>query len=103
MYKFLFAIAIGICSFTVNAQHRQYHHYHHHRHTNNNHWIAPVIIGGIVGYAIANSSRVEATPNVVYIEQTPMCPYGTMPLYARKYLLDHWGRYVPYNQFIGCQ
>jgi hypothetical protein len=46
--------------------------YHHHGgYYHNNDWIAPAIIGGVVGYAIAQPRTVYVQPQVVY--QTPYC------------------------------
>lgn len=101
MYKLIFVTVFSFFTLSSNAQHR--HHGHVHRHTNHYHWIAPVVIGGVVGYAIANAPRADAAPPVSYIEQPPVCPYGTFPIYTRRYIIDQWGRYIPYNQLLGCQ
>lgn len=102
MSKVLFVIASVLISSVAQAQH--YH--HHHRHGHNFNWVAPIIIGGAVGYAIANSARAEPAPPI-YIEQSPAtvytCPYGTQPLFNRSWTTDRWGRYIQVNQFIGCQ
>ena len=100
MRKLLFALLITL---TGSAQ-AQWHHHHHHRHGYN--WVAPIIIGGAVGYAIANSSRPQPAPPVVYMEQpqaTYTCPYGYQPIFNRVWVTDQWGRSMLQNQFIGCQ
>lgn len=67
--KYLAILILSLASFTANAQHRHgYHHHHHHGHYN---WVAPLVIGGIAGYAIANRPPpapvvVQTPPNGVY-------------------------------------
>jgi hypothetical protein len=104
MKKLLLAVAISLCSFTVNAQHG----YQYYQTGSNNHWIAPAIIGGFLGYALGNN-RVEAAPvappPVIYYDRpavTYTCPYGTQPIFNRVWTVDRWGRSVPANQFVGC-
>lgn len=100
MFKFILSVAIAFTAFGVNAQHYHRHHRHHHGYN----WVAPVIIGGVVGYAIANNVRAEPPP-VMYIEQQPIytCPYNTQPIFNRTYIIDRYGRSIPNNQFVGCQ
>ena len=49
--------------------------YHHHGyyHSHSNDWIAPAVIGGIVGYAIAQPRTVYVQPQPQIIYQTPYC------------------------------
>ena len=100
MHKFIITAFFLLTSTFANAQH---HHHHHHGHRLN--WLSPVIIGGVVGYAIANSARAESPPQVVYIEQPQSyrCPLGSQPIFSTVWVYDRWGRTVPQNQFIGCQ
>ena len=56
------------------------HHGFHHSHSSD--WIAPAVIGGIVGYAIAQPRTVYVQPPVVYqqpqiVYQTPYCTLWT--------------------------
>ena len=48
--------------------HRHHHGYHHHAHAGR--WIAPVIIGGVVGYALAQPSVAQSAP--VIVQQQPV-------------------------------
>ncbi len=38
-------------------------------------WIAPIVIGGVLGYALAQP-RVVASPPPVYYPPAPVAPYG---------------------------
>ena len=51
--------------------------WHHHRPHSHNHWIAPIVIGGVVGAVIANqSSPVPPPPMIIYNNQIPAPPIG---------------------------
>lgn len=78
-------------------------HGYNHRHHGYG-WVTPIIIGGVVGYAIANHPRPN-NPPPVYIEQNfPVtCPFGSQPVFNRVWVVDPWGRYMQQNQFLGCQ
>jgi len=101
MRKFIIGLTFLLFGSLAQAQ---YYHRHHHHHGSK--WIAPVIIGGVIGYAIANSARAELPPPVVYVEQLPLnnfCPLGYRPVYGTAYVYDRWGRMIPQQQFYGCQ
>jgi hypothetical protein len=76
MKKILVGLSLFILSGTAMAQHWHHHHWHnHYRHHGyihgggNGNWVAPLIIGGVVGAAIANNRRQET---VVLQQQTPV-------------------------------
>ena len=48
---------------------------HSHRHGGPN-WIAPIVIGGVLGYALAQPRVVVANPPPVYYPPAPVPPYG---------------------------
>ena len=105
MFRFIIALFLLMSASLANAQHYHRNHYHHHHHARS-HWIAPVIIGGIVGYTIANTSRPEPVPSVVYVEQSgtnSFCPLGYRPIFNTVYVYDRWGRMIPQQQLLGCQ
>jgi len=94
------------------------HHYHHRPHVvhHHGHWIAPLIIGGVVGAAIA-ANRVEAQTQapVVNVPGSPatvvqdnlgntmvQCPTGLMPVEYQGWVKNQWGQYVQTN-FVRCQ
>lgn len=62
--------------------------YHHfgHRHHGGSGWVAPLVIGSVVGYAIAARPNpvVVQQPPVVYPNTVPPVPYG----YRQEYVLD---------------
>jgi hypothetical protein len=65
-------------AFAGPAHHHRHHHgYHHGNHWNHSHagrWIAPVIIGGAIGYALAQPTIVQPAPMIV---QQPLQPTET--------------------------
>ena len=86
----ILGITLLLVAGSASAQHWQHHHWHnHYRHHGyihgggNGNWVAPLIIGGIVGAAIANSRQTETViiqqPSVilrnppVYVERQPVC------------------------------
>lgn len=71
-------VFVGLMSVTglsqANPNHYRGHHHHHHQHGG---WIAPLVIGSVVGYAIANRPQPAPTPPVVYYPNTyPPVPVG---------------------------
>ena len=83
MKKILVALSLLALTGTAVAQHWQ-HHWHHHNYRHhgyihgggNGNWVAPLILGGVVGAAIANNRRQE--PIVlqqppVYVYRQPVC------------------------------
>jgi len=101
MKKLLLLTLMSLLTVNVYAQHRHYG--HHHNHTPN--WIAPVIIGGIVGYALANTTPQPAPPVVYYSNpnNTFTCPFGFSPVFTRTWTYDRWGRSILVDNFVGCQ
>jgi hypothetical protein len=78
MKKILVALSLLTLTSTAMAQHWHHHWNHHHRHHGyihgggNGNWVAPLIIGGVVGASIANNRRQEA---VVLQQQPPVYVY----------------------------
>lgn len=80
--KPLFAVIVGL-SISTSALSDPYRHYggHHAGGYGNGGWIAPLVIGGIVGYAVA--ARPQPAPVVV---QQPVIPvYPSTPPYGYHY------------------
>lgn len=65
---------------------------HHH-----SDWIAPVIIGGVIGYALSQQNTPQAQPTM------PTCPAGTYPIYEKIWIQDPSGRLIPADRFLGCR
>lgn len=78
--KYLIAFVLTAVAFTAQAQHRHHGYNHHHRHYGHN-WVAPMIIGGVVTYAL---TRPQQPPPVVYQQPLPPAPYG----YRYEQILD---------------
>ena len=70
MKKLLLTILISFAS-VAQAQHR--HHGHHHGGYNN--WIAPLIVGGVVTYALTRPQPVIVQQPQI-IQPYPQAPYG---------------------------
>lgn len=88
MNKIIVSLMLGLVSVTAFAQHRHNPHYYHHRHgPGPGYWMAPLIIGGVAGYAIsrAQTPPAPAVPPVVYVPQgLPPAPVG----YHYEQILD---------------
>ncbi len=73
MRKLLVGLAISLVTLPALAQH---HHHHGHWHYRGGHnpwvWIAPTIIGGVVGYEIARSQQ------PVIVQQPVIIPNNTV-------------------------
>lgn len=71
--KYLIATILSALALTANAQHR--HHKHHGYHYHGGHatynWVAPMVIGGVVTYAL---TRPQQPPQVVYQQPQAMPP-----------------------------
>jgi len=67
MKKFLLLITLSLLSLTASAQYMHWHSRYGPYHSgSNNAWIAPVIIGGMIGYSINRAQQ----PNTVIIQQS---------------------------------
>ena len=52
-----------------------YHHYENHYHGNSMNWVAPALIGGIIGYELSQPRTVYVQPPVVYNYNQPQVVY----------------------------
>jgi hypothetical protein len=67
MKKFLLLITLSLLSLTASAQYQHWHsRYGPYQTGGGGGWIAPVIIGGVIGYGI---SRSQQYPSTVIIQQ----------------------------------
>ena len=108
MKKIATAVILGLALIgSASAQHRHYGHHGHRVHTGPN-WgyvIAPLIIGGVVGAAIANRP-VEAAPVIIH-QPTPQgsfiqCPQGTYPFENVGWVKNQYGQFVQAT-YIECK
>ena len=71
----------------------------------NNGWVAPALIGGVVGYAIARPAYYGAPPQYSYPSSQPayVCPQGLTPTYQQQIRYDNYGRPFTVNIYQGCR
>lgn len=63
MKKLIVIMFIALATSAAQAQ-------HHHRHRQNGNWMAPVIVGGVIGYALTRNYY-EPTYNYTYVPLQP--------------------------------
>jgi hypothetical protein len=90
----LIAISLSACA----QSHHGHRHAHHHHNRTNSDWVAPLIIGGIIGYAVTQNSQVQTPVG----PPTPCAP-GYYPITERIWVQDIYGRYVQVDRVIGCR
>lgn len=77
--------------------------YHEYHHGGGNNWIAPAIIGGIVGYELNRSygynQGYQGFNNNPYVGQYYQ---GCRPIYQTLWAPNGSGRVVPIQQYMGC-
>lgn len=98
MKKYITLLAL-VMSTSAFAQH-----YHHHHGSYGGNWIAPLIIGGAIGYGLRSNQPVYINSQPVYNLPTPAPVYGATPIYEKRTQWDmNCNCYVVvYNQ-IGWQ
>lgn len=92
MKKLVAILLLAAASTSVMAQHHGHgiRHGHHHRgHHGHHNWMAPLIIGGTLGYVLTR-------PAPVYVEQPPVYvqpqPYTVQPQCTRYVYQDQYGQ-----------
>ena len=73
--KRILAILLALASASAMAQHGFRHHHHGHHSGPNYGWIAPTIIGGVIGYEIARNQSPVIVQQPVVIQQAPATVY----------------------------
>lgn len=71
-----------------------------------NGWVAPALVGGAVGYVLAQPRYYGPPPAPHYYngnQQGYICPYGTAPTYQQETRYDNYGRPFTYNVYLGCR
>jgi hypothetical protein len=82
MKTVLASVVLALACSTALAQHRHYNHNHHHYHRHNHtQWLAPLIIGGVIGYAITRQPEVVVQPPLYMQPYQPRCYYTTIREY----------------------
>lgn len=96
--SFLFLMLVSLTA-SANGRHGGYH-------GGSDNWVVPAIIGGVVGYAIAQPRQpqviVQPPPPPVPVQGS--CPYPYTPHYEVQYwTTDVYGRSIPVYAFVGCR
>jgi len=72
MKKLFITLALACATLPALAHHHGHrHHNHHYRHPGHGGWVAPLIIGGAIGYTLTRPEPV-IIQQPIYIEQQPM-------------------------------
>jgi hypothetical protein len=121
--KHMIALALGLTLVTAaQADYREYREYHYHnprpviveryQTASAGEVLVPLIIGGMVGAAIANANQqpqtvvVQPQPQVIVQQPQPQgfvqCPAGTMPFEQRGWIKNAYGQYVQAT-YIECK
>ena len=90
MKKFIAILAMALTATTAMAQHHGHgfrHHNHYRGYYGGGNWVAPLIIGGAVGYALTRPAPVVIEQPPVYVQpQTPVVqPQCTRYIYQDQY------------------
>jgi len=85
MKKVLALAVAGLMTISTPSQANP-NHWHHHGSHNRYDWVAPLVIGGAVGYALTRQQQVivQQPPIVYYPNPQPPVPYG----YHYEQILD---------------
>jgi hypothetical protein len=77
MKRILATLVAGMVLVTISNQ-ANANGFHHHGYHNPYGWVAPIVIGGAVGYALARPQTVvvQQPPVVYYPNPQPTVPYG---------------------------
>ena len=75
MNKVITLVFASMLLIANSSQANPMHHRTHSHHHGAPNWIAPIVIGGVLGYALAQP-RVVASPPQVYYPPVPVPPYG---------------------------
>jgi hypothetical protein len=88
MKKLVAVLLLAVASTSAMAQHHGHRHHGHHGHYRGNNWVAPVIIGGVIGYGLTRqyyepyyTPQVVVQPPVV-VQSQPVC---TRYIYQDQY------------------
>lgn len=74
--KRILAILLALASASAMAQHGFRHHHHHGYHSVPNYnWVAPTIIGGVIGYEIARNYPPVVVQQPIVVQQVPATVY----------------------------
>lgn len=100
-------LALSLALLAATPAFAQYHGHHHRPSGGGSGWLAPIIIGGVIGYSIAQNRPTMVQQPQVFVQQPqvynlPQVPYyGATPLYEKRTQYDpNCNCYVAvYNQY----
>ena len=74
MKKYIAILVLTLTAGTALAQHNNHRHHNHHRHHyyGGNNWMAPLIIGGSIGYILNRPAPVVIEQPPVYVQPSPV-------------------------------
>jgi hypothetical protein len=73
--------------------------HHMHRGHSNSNWVAPLVFGGIIGYAISQN---QAQANTPVMAPAP-CPISYTLVTERVWIQDSYGRFIQVDRIVGCR
>jgi len=96
MKKFIAILLLTLTAGTALAQHQGHGSYYrhngsYHRHHGGNNWMAPLIIGGTLGYVLTRPAPVYVEPSPVYVQPQP---YMVQPQCTRYIYQDQYGQTI---------
>jgi hypothetical protein len=94
MKKLVAVLLLAVASTSVMAQHYGHgiRHNHHRGHYYGGNWAAPLIIGGVVGYALTRPAPVVIEQPPVYVQ--PQYPTVVQPQCIRYIFQDQYGQTI---------
>lgn len=97
MKKLVAILLLALTATTAMAQHhghgiRHNHHRHHGHYYGGGNWIAPLVIGGVVGYALTRPAPVVVEQPPVYVQ--PQYPSLTQTQCTRYIFQDQYGQTI---------
>lgn len=92
MKKVLAILALALTQLPAVAQYR-YQGHHNHYHDNSGRWLAPLIVGGVVGYAISKNS--SSTTEQVIVQQSVVTEPGAVVIQTQR--CTAWQEVVRYD------
>ena len=97
MKKLVTILALALAATTATAQHhghRHNHHRHHGHYYGHGGWVAPLIIGGSIGYILNRPAPVVVEQPPVYIQPQPQVVQPQCARYTRYIYQDQSGQVI---------
>lgn len=87
MKKLVAILLLAVASTSAMAQHHGHRNHGHHGHYRGNNWVAPAIIGGVIGYGLTRQyyEPYSAPPPVVYTPPVVYQSNCTRYIYQDQY------------------